>query len=183
MNNLKATGRIPESCHNHNHNNHHHLANTQLGHLLTPYSLTRLEVCLTVSPSCICLSSVVLFSIFCNLVWDILFICCNHSLLYSCVFPRTGAIFNSSATGNFWNAYSSLEIKFCLLYEISLPLFVLYRNLSKNLLGLLAYNMAKEHFVLGLKWHMFICVCVTLQLEAPVIMYYHPFQRHWHRKG
>jgi hypothetical protein len=97
---LQTTGRIPDSC-------HHHLANTELGHLLTHSSLTILEVCLTVSPGSFYLFfSVVLFSIRDNLLWGVLFICCNHFRLYSCIFPRTGAIFNSSTTGNLWNAYS-----------------------------------------------------------------------------
>jgi hypothetical protein len=58
-----------------------------------------------------------------------------------------------------FNAYSQLEIKFCLLYEISSLLVLLHRNFSKNLFGLLDYVLTKEYFVFALEWHTYLCVC------------------------
>ena len=45
--------------------------------------------------------SVVFFSILGNLLWDLLFICCNQFLLYSCILSKSGVLFNSFAISVF----------------------------------------------------------------------------------
>ena len=82
--------------------------------------------------------------------------------LYFC--PKQ-VLFSSFATkicGLHFNAYSQLEIKFCLLYEISSLLVLLHWNFSKNLFGLLDYILTKKHFVFALEWHTYLCVCVCV---------------------
>lgn len=64
---------------------YHHIANMELGPLLTRSGLTHLEVFLMVFPGFFCLLICSFFAILNNLFQGILFKCCNCILLYSCI--------------------------------------------------------------------------------------------------
>jgi hypothetical protein len=82
---------IKYHCHH-----HHHPANMMVGHLLTLFGVTRLERSFMVSPAFFCCRSAV-FSFLNNLLWGILFTCCNQFLLCSCILSKTGVTFSSFA--------------------------------------------------------------------------------------
>jgi len=93
----------------------------ELGHLLTHSDLT----CLEVSP-CFCYQLVCVFfflSILGNLIRGIMFICCNHFLMYSCILSKSGVIFGSFAICVFfYNLSKRILLLFSYISSL-LPLF------------------------------------------------------------
>jgi len=99
-------------CHRHYHrcrrHHYHQLANIELGHLLTCYGLTHLEVSLMVSPGFFCL-------LVCSSLlpwWSItrhLFVCCKQFLLYSCILSKIGVIaisvYGETGQAKWWPGY------------------------------------------------------------------------------
>ena len=80
---------------------------------------------LVVSPVFFCRLVCSILSILSNLLWGILFICCNQFLLYSCILSKTGVIFSYFAICACFIVCSSLSCRFSHMYFISAAVILL----------------------------------------------------------
>ena len=84
----------------------------ELGHFLTRSRK------LMVSPVFFCRLVCSILSILSNLLWGILFICCNQFLLYSCILSKTGVIFTYFASCACFIICSSLFCRFSDIFHL-----------------------------------------------------------------
>ena len=81
----------------------HHLADMEVVSLLAVTGLTYV-VSLIVSPCFFCLLVCSFFIVLGNLLWGILFMCCNQFFQYSCMSSKTGVILKE------WHVYGYMYI-------------------------------------------------------------------------
>jgi hypothetical protein len=122
----------------------HHLANRDLGHLLTRSALTHPEVLLTVCPGPFCFFWCMCFLyylFYCNGLRGILFIHCKQIFLLARILSTTGIIFNSFEISVFVCNLSKYYLEVCLTYFISAAdIIILLASLATMILFLLPYN-------------------------------------------